>query len=202
VCYHKLRGLRLSCIAYCAGRVVLRLNDLYKNSLVGIVCEGRNTFLACDSSLRAGKYRYMASVFTLASDEKETAEFGCRWMPKGAHSQRLHGLMACTEYNCLFLYRRAHYIREEFFDRWHWARKSFSRSVNNAVCISGQLVAEFANQSVLPVDVLLCLLRHQWKTLNGKTRNIWRVTLIPLPSSGRLHKRKMVDGICVIVHFG
>jgi len=36
----------------------------------------------------------MASVVTLASDVKETAEFGCSWMTKGAHSQRLHGLMA------------------------------------------------------------------------------------------------------------
>jgi len=58
----------------------------------------------------------MASVVPLASDEKETAEFGCRWMPKGAHSQRLHGLMFCTECSCLFsLYRREHYIHEEFF---------------------------------------------------------------------------------------
>jgi hypothetical protein len=98
----------------------------------------------------------MASVVTLASDEKETAEFGCRWMPKGAHSQRLHGLMACTECNYLFFfYRREHHIHEEFFDRCHWARKLLSGSVNNAVCISGQLVAEFANQSVLSVDVFL-----------------------------------------------
>lgn len=73
--------------------------------IVGIVCESRNTFLACDSLLRAGKYRYMASVVTLASDEKETAVFGCRWMPKRAHSQLLHVLMACTEYNGLFYIR-------------------------------------------------------------------------------------------------
>lgn len=102
MCYLKLRGLRLSYVTYCAGGVVLRLNDWYKDFVVGIVCESRNTFLACDSLLRAGKYRYMASVVTLACDEKGSAEFGCRWVPKGAHSRRLHGITAYTECICLF----------------------------------------------------------------------------------------------------
>jgi hypothetical protein len=44
----------------------------------------------------------MASVVTLACDEKGSAEFGCRCEPKGAHSQRLHGLTACTECICSF----------------------------------------------------------------------------------------------------
>jgi len=145
----------------------------------------------------------MASVVTLACDEKGSAEFGCRCVPKGAHSQRLHGLTACTECICsFFFYRRKHYIHEELFDRCHWARKPFSRSVNNTVCISGQLVAEFANQSVLSVDVLLYLLRHRWNTVNSKTGNIWRVALIPLPSSDLLRKKKITEGICFMFIFG
>jgi len=74
-----------------------------RGSVIGTVSESRNTFLACHSLLRE-KYRYMASVDTLAGDEKGDAEFGCGCVPKGAHSRRLHGLMACTEYNCLFVF--------------------------------------------------------------------------------------------------
>jgi hypothetical protein len=42
------------------------------------------TFLACDRLLRGGKYTYMASVVTLASDEKQATEFTCRRMLKEA----------------------------------------------------------------------------------------------------------------------
>jgi hypothetical protein len=46
----------------------------------------------------------MARVVKLASDGKGSAAFECRWMPKGAHSQRLHGVMVCTERKCVLFF--------------------------------------------------------------------------------------------------